>query len=410
MKFAENFVLSFAVADASCQFRYERDGSPAFEAVLTEGRLIVSAWYSASEQPLMLFAEACPGDQIKLVVRVYRLELFVNDELEDEEWPCGKARFAVSDLAESAISPVYTILSTDNESAEEPDILYSFTGAEGWHPGRGVFVGDCMPCVYGGHFHIFCLKDRHHHKSKWGLGAHQWMHISSVDLIHWDVHPLAVKIENPSEGSMCTGSWICVNGVHQLYYTIRMADGSPAPILRSISQDGIHYRRDPSFSLMLSAQYTGSSARDPKMVLEEDGTMHMFVTTSLAEIHRGCLVHLVSQDGNNWQELGTIYVSPDADEPECSDYFCVNDKYYLIFSHYARAQYRISNMPFTEWNIPSAPYIPCHSVPKAAIWNERIIFVGFIPQEGYAGTMTFMEAVPSANGELEFFPLKEAHR
>lgn len=130
------------------------------------------------------------------------------------------------------------------------------------------------------------------------------------------------------------------------------------------------------------------------------------VTTKLVEINKGCLAHLVSDDGNCWREMEPIYMAPDDNEPECSDYFYVNGRYYLIFSHYARAQYRISDQPFTDWKMPANSAIPCHSVPKAAIWKRRIIFAGFENNNNYAGTMTFIEAEPDEKGELRYFSVK----
>ena len=101
-------------------------------------------------------------------------------------------------------------------------------------------------------------------------------------------------------------------------------------------------------------------------------------------------------------------VSPDANEPECPDYFHVGAWYHLIFSHYARARYLVSDKPFTDWRVPSDPYIPCSSVPKAAVWKDRIIFTGFEGHNGYGGHMTFMEAAAGENCELHYFPVEEA--
>ena len=217
---------------------------------------------------------------------------------------------------------------------------------------------------------------------------------------------MVVEITDPSEASICTGSWIHHNGRHQLYYTIRTMDGSPAPIGRSVSEDGYHYEKDLDFRFTLSARYTGVSARDPKVIQGTDGQMHMFVTTRLVESRCGCLAHLTSPDGETWTEQEPIYVSPtpDGGEPECPDYFFFRGRYYLVFS----GQYRYSDKPFSDWKTPKDPFIPCHSVPKAAIWNDRLIFSGFTRIEGrYGGTLTFTEAVPDEAGELQYFPVQE---
>lgn len=399
-----SFHITFPVVEGS-NFRFDCDGKEALASKLEDGVLTVALRYSSHpDHPLAVRAEAKAGDTADLIVRPYRIELRVNDVLLDEEWPWGDDYLAAASQTE-----MNTTLSTlpMPEKTVEPDVLGSFEGGEGWRPGNGVFVGDCMPYADGGRYHVLYLKDRHHHCSKWHKGAHQWEHLSTSDLRHWDIHPMVVEITDPMEGSICTGSWMCEGGVHRLYYTVRMSDGSSAPICRSISKDGYHYEKDRDFRFKLSEAYTGESARDPMIVRGEDGLLHMFVTTTHRASEKGVLVHLTSADGNDWKEEGCIYTGPDRDEPECSDYFRYGDKYYLIFSHHGTAQYRISDKPFTDWQMPSNPHIPCEAVPKAAIWNDRIIFTGFKRINGYAGTLTFMEAKPDENGELVFFDVAE---
>ena len=62
----------------------------------------------------------------------------------------------------------------------------------------------------------------------------------------------------------------------------------------------------------------------------------------------------------------------------------------------------ISQNPLDGWRMPENPIIPCDSVPKGAVWNNKIIFTGFAPINGYAGTMTFAAAVNDENGILIF--------
>ena len=62
-----------------------------------------------------------------------------------------------------------------------------------------------------------------------------------------DIDPMAVEVDDPAEGAICTGSHIFHNDQHWLYYTVRQSDLSARPVLRSISEDGYHYRKDKSF-------------------------------------------------------------------------------------------------------------------------------------------------------------------
>ena len=215
--------------------------------------------YDFHEVPLHLKGRAKKEDKGKIILLPFRIELYVNDQLMDEEWPYGNEYLnqCQIDTNESDMmigEGVY-------QKQEEPSVLGTFVGAEGWQPEENVFVGDCMPYTHEGVYHVLYLKDRHHHKSKWRKGAHQWSHISTKDFHTWEIHPMAIEVDDPKEGSICTGSWCYHNNKHYLYYTVRMCDGSPATICRSISEDGYHFEKDKSFSFVISDKYTAATAR-----------------------------------------------------------------------------------------------------------------------------------------------------
>ena len=385
--------LTFSVSPAVL-----REAEGKYKITISADTVCVFLYYEGHEKPLLLKAQASEGDRATLVIREYRAELWINGSLSDVDWPWGKPLF-------DGISLPDGIFSVENAPAEPelPVVVSTFENAEGWRPGGGIYVGDCMPYVSEGRYHVLYLKDRRHHQSKWGKGAHQWEHISTDDFLRWQIHPMAVPITASWEGSVCTGSHIEKDGKHYLFYTIRTCDASPAPVCRSVSEDGYHFRKDPTFSFTLSEKYHRESARDPKLVRAEDGSFHMFVTSSLLSADKGCLVHLISEDLENWREAAEpIFLSDTHDQPECPDYFAYRGKYYLVFSLRGVGQYRISDKPFSDFRMPQNPVIPCESVPKGAIWEDRIIFTGFRRVEGYAGTMTFASAESDPSGELIF--------
>ena len=214
---------------------------------------------------------------------------------------------------------------------------------------------------------------------------------------------MAVPITDPSEASICTGSWIEHNGTEYLFYTIRRGRGLPAPIKRSVSADGYHFEKDESFGFTISDKYNKAIARDPKVIKGDDGLFHMLLTTVLVSDNKGCLAHYVSKDLDNWEEYGEpIYIHDTADPPECPDYFFYNGRYYLIFSIRAKAHYMVSEKPFEGFVMPKNPIIPCSSVPKCAEWNGRMIFTGYKSDGGYAGVMTFKAAKSDKDGCLIF--------
>jgi len=363
-----------------------------------DGQLACAVRYDAQETPLVLQAQVKAGDTAALVLMDHRIELYVNDILCDEEWPLGERMYSGEEKMDGVRISGYA-----EEKAPQPDVLYTFENAEGWRPEENVFVGDCMPYRKDDEYHVLYLKDRHHHRSKWGLGAHQWEHISTKDFVTWSAHPMAVAIDDAQEGSICTGSWITHEGKEYLYYTVRKAKGAAAPICRSVSEDGYHFEKDRDFGFVLPEGYDAASARDPKVVKDENGLYHMFLTTSLVKTGKGCLAHLISEDFTHWRDHGApIYVSETADQPECPDYIAYNGRYYLIFSLRGQAHYLYSERPFDGWKVPKEDVIPCHSVPKGAIWGDKIVFAGFIPCGGYGGNMTFKTAHADEDGQWVF--------
>ncbi len=392
------FVLSFIPADGFSVSCLPED-KPVFSLCYKDGEMTVSLLYDADPRPLFLKGAVQPGIRCSLAVTPSVITLCAGHAVLDEEWPFGRPLFTgCSIFSRSELS----LSSAVPAREESPAVTGIFLGAEGWKPGGGVFVGDCMPYVSGGRYHVLYLKDRRHHKSKWGLGAHQWEHISTEDLHVWQTHPTAVPIDEPGEGSICTGSFLERDGVYYLFYTVRAVDGSPAPIRRSVSSDGYHFRKDPSFSFTLSPRYRASSARDPKVFPGNDGLYHMLVTTTVLEAGKGCLLHLISRDLDSWEESGPLYTAPGTDEPECPDLFFFGGFTYLVFSLKGTGQYMFTRTPLVDWRVPPDPVIPCSSVPKAAVFRDRILFAGFEGEGGYAGHMTFRSAVPAPDGSLVF--------
>ena len=129
----------------------------------------------------------------------------------------------------------------------------------------------------------------------------------------------------------------------------------------------------------------------------------MLITTVLLKENKGCLAHYVSDDLDNWKEAEMpIYVGDNGTHPECPDYIEYKGRYYLIYSLDGTARYKISDDGLTGWREPKNPIIPCESVPKGAVFGEKIVFSGFKRIGGYAGTLTFKSAYADENGELVF--------
>ena len=375
--------------------------------VTCDENLTVALTYDFRERPLTLTASASVGDSVSLTVRPHRIELRVNGALLDEEWPCGN----LGELTPVTGDFIPAVTEIEPECpAEMPSVTRAgITTDEIRLP--GVNIGDCIPFSDGtpdsdGKYHLFYLYDRHHHRSKWGLGAHQWAHVSTSDFVTWDEHPMAVGITEPWEGSICTGSITRAGDKFYAWYAVRMSDGSPARMTCAVSDDNVHFVKSGSY-FTLPAAYEPTSARDPKVVASQmDGKFHMFVTTTRLASGSGCLAHLVSDtaDFAEFTDCGTILEWNDGNQPECPDWFAMGDYYYLIYSIGGYARYRYSKSPFDGWIKPEEDIIPCERVPKAAWLGNRCIFAGFVAENGYAGSVMFAEALQNADGTLRFVP------
>lgn len=391
------YTLSFTISADSAEF--VNNGKRSIEYRVGDN-LSISLWYSFNENPLVLTANAEIGDKVELSLTSAHIVLYVNDNLCDEEWCCGE-------------------IGLDNLSCDNTEFTLSEGVREFILPQRqglkadelrikGVNIGDCMPFSdpdSDRSYHLYWLYDRHHHRSKWGLGAHQWAHAATNDLVNWNEYPMAVPVTEQTEGSICTGSVICDGGKYYAWYAVRMSDRSPARLTSSVSDNGSDYVKSGKY-FILPERYHRSSARDPK-VIKFNGKFHMLVTTTLLSSGNGCLAHLVSEhaDMSGFDDLGPIIEWSSGEQPECPDYFEMGGYYYLIWSIGGKAHYAYSAEPFGKngWTIPENNLLDCGSVPKSAVcpWNGERVFSGFIPEGGYAGSLIMKKAVRLEDGRLE---------
>lgn len=391
-------------------------------------QLMASLQTTARSEPLELsvpmLARSTSTHALVLRYSGHRVELWVDGVLVDEEWPMGAlpamrrtVRFGSVDRA-----AIWSRSLTDDEvlqisggrdglaEREERMLGTELPVGQYWSPrGFNTHVGDCMPFFHAGRFHLFYLADRRNHGSKWGLGAHQWGHCSTTDLVRWEQHPLAIAITNEGEGSICTGSVFFHDGVYHAFYAVRMADGSASPLCVATSNDGIHFAKQPALT-HLRAPYLAQPARDPMVFLEEaSGLYHMLVTTSLlappAGGPSGCLAHLVSRDLLLWEQREPLLLTESSSEPECPDYFFWRGWYYLVFSQQGIAHYQMSRHALGPWQKPSPDTFdgPAAMVMKtAAFTGDRRIGAAFVPsaRNRYAGKVIFREVIQNPDGTL----------
>lgn len=388
--------------------RIVKGESERVKITLSAGQLDAAVTFDAHpEAPVRLQGRAAAGDAVLICNTENRIALYVNGQLQDEDWPLGVADLnGATCFSTSRSAAIHDDFSFDDRcrTTATGETVHDITS---WlPPGHNTCIGDCMPFAHAGSYRLFFLFDRRHHQSKWHLGAHQWGQIVTRDFSTWQACPLAITIDQQEEGSICTGSVIFSHDLYYAFYAVRMSDRSPARLSFATSTDGLCFQKSNRF-IHLQAPYEPVSARDPKVFYGADGQYHMLVTTSLAG--QGCLAHLVSGDLTHWSQQSPFLVLDMKDHPECPDYFFYHDFYYLVYSNYGIARYFFSRDPFGPWQTPDDPVVGHEKlrVPKAAILNGRLVFAGFVAKENtYGGHFSLYEAQNHIDGRLTFSPLR----
>lgn len=373
--------------------------------------------------PIKILDSRTSGDFL-LRYEGYRLDLYFDGVLVDQEWPIGEVK-AGSEPQIRVSSPISRV-AIWNSALSDSDIASMNGGAEkvaartiailGPEPqriqysgprGYNTNAGDAMPFYHDGTFHLFFLLDRRHHHSKWRLGAHQWAHISSTDLVHWKHYPLALSIEHQWEGSICTGSVFFHNGRYFAYYATRMPDRSERLGVAE-SDDGIHFHKTiPTPFAEPASPFIHGPNRDP-FVFQVGKQFHMIVTAAIANgsvQNEGALEHLVSNNLSTWSvEREPFITSGSQAQPECSSLFKWGDWYYLLFSLSGTTHYRMSKTPLGPWLDPISDILdgPEAFVMKAAPFTgNRMLLVGFVERDNqYGGDLVFRELLQEKDGSL----------
>jgi len=364
--------------------------------------------------------------------RKANLELFVDGVLVDEEWPHGAlygfrgpfiigAGYRQGSLQSGFHGQIDHLALWDRALSDDEIVglsggkavtarrVVEFLGRENsslqyWRPpGFNTFVGDCMPAYYDGEFHLHYLFDRHHHGSKWGMGAHQFAHASSTDLVHWRHHPMTVKITEQWECSIGTGSIVPHQGTYSAFYIqhgrrcwFKDAPHAGDTVHAATSVDGLQFRKD--FEPVVPWVYVRRQDGDPgdinPDIFPDQSGNRFYLSLSGEKIW-------VSGDLKDWQDATGFDTFQDIGKGICSSYFHWNGWYYLMSS----GGYRMSREPLKpgwSWSRPENPAtLEGLGVPEVAAFNSsRCLLVGFLGGTAYAGEAIFRELVQQENGLL----------
>jgi beta-fructofuranosidase len=293
-------------------------------------------------------------------------------------------------------------------------------------PQGNLFVGDCIPFFHDGKYYLYWLLDSAHHRALNGLGGHQWALSVSADLKTWKQYPVVLGIDEAWEKSICTGSVAYHAGKFYAFYATRLIDSAGKvneQLSYAVSDDGIHFaKRKPNPFYTSAPGYSKRNFRDPKVIIDADGTFHLFVAsdrTDAPTVENGALVHLTSQDLGQWTVHEPL-IYGQADVPECPDYFQWNGWWYLIYGQAGNTYYLKSRSAYGPWEYPRYQALneDWVNVAKTAEFNGgRRILAGWIPSrrdlqdnqgEVFGGNIVLRELSQEKDGTLNTFWPAEA--
>ena len=336
----------------------------------------------------------------------HKYQLVQDGRLVDEDWPITPIEL---DGCVCRINRVGAVLSDTAQELMPYEVGSVTTIDKMTDDGMDCYFGDCMPMVHDGIFHLFYLYDRRRHGSKNNIGGHQWAHISSTDLVNWTRHPMAIAIENNMEASFRTGSIIFYRGKFYAFNVPVNSDRSPNMVTYSVSEDGIHFQKSGK-GFYLDEKYDNVGLRDPHVFLDDDGKLHMMLSTKLRSAdghHRGCVLHFRGEDVDTWVMDEKPFFEIDLNEfPECTDYFKWNGRYYFTYCIHSVCHYMFSDKPFSDFVSHPEQILGANGfvVPKTAEFKGRRIAAAFswIPYFSYAGEPVFLEVLQGEDGRLDF--------
>ena len=269
-----------------------------------------------------------------------------------------------------------------------------------WRPrGYNVYAGDCMLLWDGGRLHLFYLFDRRHHTSKWNLGAHQYAHLSTADLIDWQRHPLAIPLSHTWECAIGTGDFIHHAGRYYAFYTDCggrcQFEDKPHPgsgVFRAASSDGVHYRKDPVPVVPTSA--TGCA--DCSIFHDEQGGRFHLLIQDRAGDGTPLVAHYQSTDLSAWSRQPQPFLAAGT-MGACPHLFTWNDWYYLAMGNRLWKSRSVAG-PWEEQH--PEPLVGLNYPKTAPFTGNRLLAAGWIGHAGWGGDLLFRELVQFADGNL----------
>lgn len=284
---------------------------------------------------------------------------------------------------------------------------------------------DVIPFYENGEFRLFYLCD-YRNEEKEGEGC-PWCLLTTKDLVHYhDWGPVLLR-GNKEEQDLYVFTGCCVKfkGEYMIFYTGHnphlRAQGKPEQkILRAVSKDMIHWKKDKHFVLEAPPWLEMHDFRDPFVFYDEENKRYcMLIAGRLKNKDpidsKGVTLVAFSSDLTQWEVSRLPFYAPHAYfTHECPDLFKMGDWWYLVFSEFTDkvvTTYRMSRSPYGPWITPKVNNFDGHAFYAAkSVWDgrRRILFGWNCIKQGerdnapwqWGGTIIPHEIVQAKDGTL----------
>lgn len=328
--------------------------------------------------------------------------------------PCGQVHIAPAWEHSFRFGHVKEVSVCYTETEEECNA--DFYSPADWN----VYAGDAMNYYHNGVYHLLFLRDRRHHLSRNGNGAHDIAHLTTSDLTHWtEQEPLAV-IDKPwmtyGTGTMLfhQGKYYMTYGFHTERHQSKQEKVVPildtetqtfsplscTQLLRagkvpggasySVSEDGIHF--SPSDMLY----HPGTN---PSTYAMPDGTVKMYVGYRGDGIWISDAMEKPFRKSN--EDFSFVNSSVMKNTTECPSFFEWNGYRYLIigFTGYYRILSDTDDV-YTDMVGKEEIYDGLCVPMVTAYHNNRRLIAGWLNGVGWGSVIVHRELIQEEGGRL----------
>lgn len=283
---------------------------------------------------------------------------------------------------------------SEKESSElaevEPDLsancvsAFESGGYEYFFRPQHTWVGDPIPYYENGTWYVFFLND----ERPSGDQYHPWHLVETSDAASYHYRGVAIPCGDISSQDIAigTGSVIKKENIYYAFYTGHKWNHSPEDpkeaIMLAMSTDLQQWYKQSGFRLFAPGGYDKNEFRDPFLFYDDEKEKYiMLVSTRLNS--RAVLAQFVSEDLLNWELEQPFYTDDSVFMLECIDLFCLNGKWYLIYSNVndRRVYYLLSDNRYGPWVEPNHNMLDgsaYYAAKSAGDENRRLLF-GWCP-------------------------------